>query len=170
MIWITYRYLWEAQNCRSWLHTLQLTSCMILTIEVKYPYSWWVFSSLAMETRHCEEFPYHSQYFDIREIQIARAWSSYLPEASWTFYKSGCNQERPTSSCTSSSGSRARDKAYSARSPSWRTMPTSPAIATPSKRPSGSSRAADRYSSGFAKLCSHRTSYLTRGMAARVMT
>ena len=55
---------------------------------------------------------------------------------------------------------------YSARSPSWRTMPTSPAIATPSNKLSGSSRAAERYSSGLAKLCSHRTSYLTRGMAA----
>lgn len=53
---------------------------------------------------------------------------------------------------------------YSARSPSWRTMPISPATATPSSRPSGSSRAAERNNSGLAKLCSHRTSYLTNGM------
>jgi hypothetical protein len=57
-----------------------------------------------------------------------------------------------------------KKKTYSARSPSWRTIPTRAAIATPSNTASESSLRAVRYNWGLASISSLRSSYRTSGI------
>jgi len=85
----------------------------------------------------------------------------------FNFSKFQCNhnfKKYEHNSASSKNKNSYRERTDWARSPSWRKNPTSPLIATASRRASESSLSAARCSSGSAKPCAFRMWYLEIGI------